>query len=460
MWLWEAMTASGALSDRLLIGAERRLPLAQLATASTLGGRLEELRGRSVIVSYPDQLSVAAALIELDGVARRIVLCASDLSAAHLSLVAREAEADAWVGDQNRVGLVELHPPTIIAPGAMVRSKVERRRTEETEWVLLTSGSTGAPKLVVHSLASLTNAFIGKDAPAPEVVWSTFYEVCRYGGLQVLLRGLLGGSLMLWNSTESIVDFLSRACECGVTHISGTPSHWRKAMISGSIARLHPRYIRLSGEIVDQAVLDALGRTFHDAAIVHAFASTEAGVGFEVTDRRTGFPANLVAAPNLPAEIDVTGGRLRLRSAGNARCYLGADVPLLKGADGFVDTGDRLERRGDRYHFIGRSGGIINVGGQKVHPEEVEAVINSQAGVYVSRVAARKNPITGAIVVAEVVRSPVTQFSTQSLSDEALQLVIVEACRKVLAAHKVPASIRFVSSIEVASSGKLVRSDA
>ena len=62
-----------------------------------------------------------------------------------------------------------------------------------------------------------------------------------------------------------------------------------------------------------------------------------------------------------------------------------------------------IELRDGRYHFVGRRGGIINIGGLKVHPEEVEAVINRHPGVRMSLVKARKNPITGAIVAADIV---------------------------------------------------------
>src|SRR5256885_17270846 len=82
----------------------------------------------------------------------------------------------------------------------------------------------------------------------------------------------------------------------------------------------------------------------------------------------------------------VTGGTLRLRSAGNAMGYLGAHAPALKDSDGFVETGDRVELRDGRYVFIGRGGGVINVGGLKVYPEEVEAIINAQPGVRMSPV--------------------------------------------------------------------------
>jgi acyl-coenzyme A synthetase/AMP-(fatty) acid ligase len=111
-----------------------------------------------------------------------------------------------------------------------------------------------------------------------------------------------------------------------------------------------------------------------------------------------------------------------------------------------------LEARDGRHYFVGRRGGIINVGGMKVHPEEVEAVINRHPAVRMSLVKARKNPFTGAVVVADVV--------TRDEPSEALQGDILAACRARLAPHKVPAAIRFVPALDVGGSGKITRVSA
>jgi len=103
-------------------------------------------------------------------------------------------------------------------------------------------------------------------------------------------------------------------------------------------------------------------------------------------------------------------------------------------------------------------GGIINVGGLKVHPEEIEAVINRHPDVRVSLVRARKNPITGAIVVADVVRRAAA--NGDQVRDADLKREILEACRDSLPQHKVPASIRFVPSLDVSATGKMVRQHA
>jgi acyl-CoA synthetase (AMP-forming)/AMP-acid ligase II len=330
-----------------------------------------------------------------------------------------------------------------------------------TEWVMLTSGTTGMPKMVVHSLSSLTAA-IATSGTAPDrtVVWSTFYDIRRYGGLQIFFRGILcGGSLVLSSGQEPVGEFLRRAGARGVTHMSGTPSHWRSALMGPAARAISPRYVRLSGEIADQAIIDQLRAFYPGAGVSHAYASTEAGVGFEVDDGREGFPARLIGRTGGDVEIKVDDGSLHIRSPRTAARYLTGDGPALKDTDGFIDTGDIAERRGDRYYFVGRRGGIINVGGLKVHPEEVEAVINRHPDVRACLVRSRRNPITGAIVVAEVVlrADPARDVSarTSIITGEILQ-----ACRDTLAEYKVPATIRVVPALEVAATGKLARRHA
>jgi len=116
-----------------------------------------------------------------------------------------------------------------------------------------------------------------------------------------------------------------------------------------------------------------------------------------------------------------------------------------------------VELRGDRYYFVGRRDGIINVGGLKVHPEEVEAVINRHPSVQMSLVKARKSPITGALVVADVVVKSDSQLRTIDAGAKWLRRDILESCRQALAPYKVPATIKFVAMLEVGPSGKLAR---
>ena len=219
--------------------------------------------------------------------------------------------------------------------------------------------------------------------------------------------------------------------------------------MSPTAREIAPRYIRLSGEIADQAILDALRSAYPKSAISHAFASTEAGVAFEVTDGLAGFPESLLAKHG-DVEMKIRDGSLLIRSNRTASRYLDAESGPLASEDGFVDTGDTLELREGRYYFLGRRNGVVNVGGLKVYPEEVEAVINRHPAVRMSVVKARKNPLTGALVAAEVVVNV-------GHADPALAGEILDLCRRNLPRHKIPASIQCVGAVRVAAAGKLDR---
>jgi acyl-coenzyme A synthetase/AMP-(fatty) acid ligase len=452
---------SPELKGRTLSDARQIVSLTDILAHSCLADRLGELSGRSVLLAVSDQLISGIAMTEIDGVARRMLLCPPDISTDHLQSLIEDAEIDAVVTDQPEAwaerGIARVVAASLPAATAHKRQKARKRQTERaTEWLMLTSGTSGAPKIVGHTLEALTGAIIA-DGPssAAAAVWATFYDIRRYGGLQIFLRAIVGGgSMVLSDPTQSLADHVARLRRRGVTHISGTPSHWRKLLMSGSAFGFSPRYVRLSGEIADQAVLDGLSRAFPNASIGHAYASTEAGVGFAVNDGREGFPADMVGVNRAGVEMKVEDGSLRIRSKRTAHAYVGHHAPPLTDADGFVDTGDMVELRGDRYHFVGRRGGIINIGGLKVHPEEIEAVINRHAEVRMSRARSRRSPITGAIVVADVVLAdgsdPASEIRDSILAD----------CRESLASYKVPAVIRFVTALDVTPAGKLARHDA
>ena len=455
----DRLASASPCSGRFLWGAGARVFLNDLICGTSLGGRLPELSGRSVLLATRDQLAAALAIIELDGVARRLVICPPELSSEHLATVIHKAAVDAIVSDSDPLPAAPISVPlyVTVAPVITPSDNVEADR-HETEWVLLTSGTSGVPKMVVHSLATLSAPIKSDQHQGSDVVWGTFYDIRRYGGLQIFLRAVLGhGSLVLSSAGESPGDHLLRLRMHGVTHLTGTSSHWRRALMSSSAAAINPRYIRLSGEIADQAILTRLCSFYPQAAIGHAFASTEAGVGFEVNDGQEGFPASLVGRRG-EVEMKVEDRSLCIRSARTAVRYLGEESLALTDGEGFVDTGDIVELRGDRYYFLGRRNGVINVGGLKVHPEEVEALLNRHPAVRMSCVRSRRNSITGSLVVADVVLNEELDPTVQSVAE--LKQEILKVCRETLPRHKVPTLLNFVPSLTVAESGKIERHNA
>jgi acyl-coenzyme A synthetase/AMP-(fatty) acid ligase len=442
-------------SERFLRDRAARACITSLVHGTSLGGRLDELAGKSVLVATSSQLTTALALIELDGIARRLTILPPDADPNHFAPIITGAEIDAVVVDADSPASAAFDIPLRVSCTAdIVTAANLPAASRETEWVLLTSGTTGVPKMAVHSFAGLTAPVGSKTANGP-VVWGTFYDIRRYGGLQIFLRTALGNaSLVLSSAGESIADHLDRLGRHGVTHLSGTPSHWRRALMSPALRKIAPRYVRLSGEIADQAVLDSLRHAFPQSSIGHAYASTEAGVAFEVTDGLAGFPAEFIERHRCCVEMKVLHGSLRIRSPRTASHYAGGEI-ALRDKDGFVDTGDMVELHGDRYVFAGRRGGIINIGGLKVHPEEVEAVINRHPQVRMSLVRPKASPITGSIVIADVV----LKSQRDGASGELAQVKgdILKLCRDALPRHKVPVAISFVPALDVAASGKLAR---
>ena len=435
------LNALGAASGARVATPGRSFAPSALRSSTGFADGRAPLRGRKVAIDVADMADALGAMIELDGWAARIALLPPGLSSDARRDLLAVAEVDAIVGDYRDLGINAFTYDV----GAL-RPAPPPVGDAATQWALPTSGTSGKPKLALHSLASLTAAI----APAPPTSWGTFYDIRRYGGLQIALRALLGGGdLTLTSADEPLAAFLARLAGAGATHVSGTPSHWRRALMDASTPCFAPGAIRLSGEIADQGVLDALRTRFPHAEIVHAYASTEAGVGFAVSDGLAGFPARWLDEARTPA-LRIEGGTLRLKGPGVASAVLGADGAPFD-AEGFIDSGDAIAVRDGRCHFLGRVNGTINVGGAKVSPEVVEAALAAHEDVAMARVAARRNPITGAIVVAEIVAR------SGALASPALGQAILARAAERLKPHEVPAMVKFVERLELTAAGKVAR---
>jgi acyl-CoA synthetase (AMP-forming)/AMP-acid ligase II len=225
------LAEAGDLSASMLHGANRSLPLDVAARCTGFQNRAE-LRGRSILIATAEQLTAAFILIELDGLAKRMVLCPPGLSDEHLTGIIRQAEVDTIICDEDRLARWNGVAPQVISyrePSTPLSAGPEG--AVETEWVLTTSGTTGAPKLVVHTLRGLVGAIAHVTPPTRPLVWATFYDIRRYGGLQIFLRAIVGGSSMVFShADEPLEEHLRRLAGCGVTNVSGTPSHWRRVL--------------------------------------------------------------------------------------------------------------------------------------------------------------------------------------------------------------------------------------
>jgi acyl-coenzyme A synthetase/AMP-(fatty) acid ligase len=381
----------------------------------------------------------------LDGAARQLLLLPADTAPSQAQDFARRAGSTLWAGD----AAAEL--PTCVRLQAGTPLTAQVPDIEDTHWILVTSGTTGTPKLVPHRLVSLGATARTDSGQGARFRWGLVYDPARFAGLQVVLQALLGGSsLALLPASASFDERMELFADSGVNALSATPTLWRKLLMSSQAKRLSLKLATLGGEIADQTVLSAVQAAFPQARVRHVYASTEAGVGFSVADGLEGFPSAWLHSPPRGVELKVADGELLVRSTRTAAAY--HEGHSLRDEAGWVATGDRVEDDGARVRFAGRINGAINVGGNKVFPESVERVLLSCRGVSGARVGARKNSFSGALVEALVVPAP------GLAGDATLRQALLNACRAQLPRHAVPALIKFVAELSTTSSGKQDRS--
>ncbi|MBX9740481.1 MAG: long-chain fatty acid--CoA ligase, partial [Beijerinckiaceae bacterium] len=208
------------------------------------------------------------------------------------------------------------------------------------------------------------------------------------------------------------------------------------------LSRSGLKTISLGGEIVDQAILDRLRAQFPASAIRHIYASSEAGAAIVVTDGLAGFPASLLDVADSEIGLSVRDGRLFVRSA------FSSHAPAETG-DAWRDTGDLVEMVDGRVHFRGRvSATIINVGGMKAFPAEVEAQLMRHPDVVWAQVFARRAPMVGSLPSARIV------LSNARKADAEAEAELTDYMQARVPAYAVPRFWQFLDNIPVKASLK------
>ena len=339
----------------------------------------------------------------------------------------------------------------------------DRDGSGKSSVTLLTSGTEGRPKAVRHTWETLTRPVRNTGVGNLER-WLLAYEPHLYAGLQVILQCLVhGGTLVVPDQTGGPDEVIDLMLAARVNCASATPSFWRRLVLFGDPRRLLDvplRVITLGGEAADQPLLDRLRELFPQVRLVQIYATSELGRCFSVTDGREGFPVEFLQQVSPDGiEMHIDGDELLVRSANR---MLGYDDSIgesnSQSSSGTVEqsstewfhTGDLVEVRGRRVLFTGRRTEIINVGGNKVHPLEVERVIRELPEVLDVRVFGRSSSIAGQIVAGEVVVKPGT--------DEAkIRQSVIAHCAGRVSVFQRPRVIEIVSKISLTDAGKTSR---
>lgn len=403
-------------------------------------------QGKRVAIGALPVIEFVFALSFLDGLAQAIVLLPAEDDLPTREVRLKQAGIDIVVeGDGFGFAKLLTQAEVTTTNGTAHLAPKGRPTAIHTLWLLPTSGTTGTPKLIAHTFATLTRSMTTRRIGA-DYTWGSLYSLRRFAGLQVFLQSWMCGTPLILN--EECADLhhvLTRFIDLGCSALSATPSMWRKLAMYPLFDRLTLKQITLGGEIVDQAVLDMLAKRFPAARITHIYASTEAGVGFAVRDGLAGFPADYLLHPPL-------GVAMRIDEQNHLWFGTSSDQPLVTDAEQeWIDSGDVVSTQADRVCFLGRANGSINVGGNKVMPEEIESVIKELPDVAFVQVRARKSAMLGSLVEAAITPVPGT------VMDAAFKKQVTAHCRARLDGFKVPAFIVAVDAIQLTAAGKLSR---
>jgi acyl-CoA synthetase (AMP-forming)/AMP-acid ligase II len=427
------------------------LPKKSIDESSVLNA-LCHLKGKSIAL-HCHPANLVKYVIQLDGIADSVLLVPYDACENFSRSIEEKLDLDLVLTD----GIVntEHWKVDVIAHHELLGSLEDNPRVSVTEdhtrWLLATSGTTGTPKIVSHTIESLTRTTT-KGTVGRNLSWGLLYDPARFAGFQVVLQAILGNTELIVPSPdlgfESKIEYLA-ANRCSA--LSATPSLWRKVLMAKASQRLCLTQITLGGEIADQRIINSLAKQFPNATITHIFASTEAGVGFSVKDMKAGFPTSWVESGVRGVELKISDqGTLCLKNTHVNQAYLGGGGSIADHV-GWIDTGDLVEIERDRVIFKGRLNGAINIGGNKVIPEDIESEILEVPGVFQVAVRAKASSIAGSLVEALVVPDPELKDASTLVKN------IKQHCKKVLPSFKVPAFVRLVDELPMGTAGKIKR---
>ncbi len=435
---FHSQLATIELGTAYVVTKSAQVPLTEIATARLQGNAQLP---PAVVISLQDPVDMLRALVALDGAVENIALISAGTSDKEIARRMNSTGEYLLVSDQ-------AGRPDAITCDQLFSRFAGKRLVGKTVWQLSTSGTTSLPKQVAHSFASLTRST--KVGGGSAYVWGQLYDPYRFAGLQVLLQAVLGGSKIAFPDPKNeLSDQMSFFQHQNVNALSATPTLWRKLLMTEHAHQLPLRSITLGGEIADERILNAVQRAYPNAKVRHIYASTEAGTGFSVTDGRAGFPKSFLDQPLGGLKLKIENDTLMILNPLASRGYIGEDSDFVD-EQGFVNSGDSVRVEGDRVVFLGRSNGVINVGGNKVYPEHVENILLEVAGIKMVRVLGVQNSIVGALVVAEVVPD---SFDNENEIRQSLKQLATEKLLK----HERPVKLKFVSGIDHTDNGKVNR---
>ena len=311
---------------------------------------------------------------------------------------------------------------------------------KESGLVLFSSGTSGEPKGMLHNLNALLDRY--KNLSARKDRSLLLLLIDHIGGLDSAFRCLFSGSTLVVPETRGPEAAGLAIASHQVNVLPASPTFLNLMLLSGT-AQKHDlstvEIVAYGAEAMPQKVLNRLGEAFPNAQLQQKFGTSETGA---IRIKSIGNESLFFRIEDSDTHWKIVEEELWLKTPSRILGYLNADDGSLE-ADGWYRTGDLVETdEHENIRIIGRASAVINVGGQKVHPSEVEAILNEIVGIEAVSVYGSEAPITGSSVACEIVVS-------DKQGSRIWKRTIRNHCRGKLATWKIPSSVKIVDSISV-----------
>lgn len=273
----------------------------------------------------------------------------------------------------------------------------ELRSKKEPGIVLFSSGSTGTSKGAVHSATKLLEKF---RPPGKDFRTLAFLLFDHIAGLDTLFYSLSNASALILPDQRRPEDVCRMIEAYKVEVLPTAPSFLNLLLLSGAIERYDLSSLKIityGSEMMSEPILARLADALPHVRLIQKYGTSETGA---MPSRSRSNQSTWVKLGGDGFQWRVVDGLFEVQSKTAMLGYLNAEDPFTE--DGWFKTGDRVEVDGDYVRFLGRDSDIINVGGQKVYPAEVEAIILEMPEVVEVVVYGEPHAILGAVVVAGI----------------------------------------------------------
>ena len=311
------------------------------------------------------------------------------------------------------------------------------RELKHAGLVLFTSGTSGTPKAAVHDFEKLLKKF---EQKGNTLVTINFLMFDHWGGLNTMFH-ILSNAGTLIITRKRTPEAICKLIEVHKVQLLPASPTFLNLLLLSELKNNYNleslEYISYGTEPMPQHTLSRLKEEFTDIKLLQTYGLIELGV---MKSRSENDESLWVKLGGEGYRTRIVDGILQIKAESAMLGYINAESPFTK--DGWFITGDQVEQKGDYVRILGRKSEIINIGGEKVYPQEVENAILEMNNVAEVTIYSEKNSLIGNIVCANI--RLIDNQDKKSFIKE-----LKEFCKKRIEPYKIPIKVNLTSKNQV-----------